>query len=78
MGTSEAGNVWRWQRLRLFLEYGAGDASRLLGIECKYAEDLAKSAIKPIRSYTYSKGPRTGQRPRSHVKYQDHTETAGS
>jgi hypothetical protein len=61
----------------VFVTYRAGASRRMLGIECKYAEDLSKTSIKSIRDYRYKKGPRVGQRPPSYVQYESFTDGSG-
>jgi hypothetical protein len=61
----------------VFISYSAETAQRFLGIECKYAENLASSSIKSIVKHQYTNGPRKGQRPESYVNYEDYTQTSG-
>ncbi len=56
-----------------FVIYSAGSKRRFLGIECKYAEDLSKSSIGSICTFTYSEGRKQGQRPSSYLEYEKFT-----
>ena len=60
-----------------FISYRTENGQRFLGIECKYAENLASSSIKSILKHRYAKGPREGQRPASYIEYENYTKTSG-
>lgn len=61
----------------VFVAYSAGAERRMLGIECKYAENLSKTSIKSILRHRYTEGRRAGQRPPSYEHYQSYTEDSG-